>query len=132
MLDHVIEPVVSVEEIEVPREETGSPQPLDVARGNFVGSEHVDDHAVVTEIVVEGLDDPVSPPPDALLAVSHLLAESEPVGVPPDVHPVSSPPLAVMGALQQAVDDLRVGSGGLVREELVKLLAGGGEADQVK
>ena len=132
VLDHVVEPVVAVEEVEVSGQEPGGPQPLDVGRGELVGGEHVEHHAVVAEVIVERFDDPLAPAPNALLAVPHLLAEPEPVGVSPDVHPVPAPAFAVVKALEQSIDGSSVGIGSRIGEVFVELLAGGRQADQVE
>ena len=92
------------------------------------------DHAVVALVLVERADDPVAPAPDLAVAVHHVGhgAAAVPVAVPPDVHPVPAPALAVLGAGQQPVDDLLVGVRRRVGEEGVQLLAGRRQADQVE
>ena len=98
----------------------------------FVGREHRDDHAIVRLVAVERLDDPVAPVPDVRLAVADLLAPAGPVAVPPDVHPVPAPALAVPRAGQQAIDDLLVGVGDCVGQEGMKLVGRGRQAGQIE
>src|SRR5207248_2393435 len=113
VLDGGLEPDVPVVLEPVPHEVAGGTQRLRVAGRGLVGGEHLDDHAIVTLVLIERLDDPVAPVPDVGLALADLGAIAVPVAVPPDVHPVSPPALTVPGAGQQTIDSplVSVGAG---------------------
>ena len=83
-------------------EEPGGHQVLVVIAGHLVCSQHLDDHPVVALVVVDRMNDPVSPPPDLSVTVQRIghLAAAVPVAVPPHIHPVPAPPLTVMRARQ--------------------------------
>jgi hypothetical protein len=76
-----------------------------------VAGELVNDELVVGQVPIERVDHPVAVAPsfaDVAGADGIALdaAEVEGVGVADDVEPVPPPPLAVMGAGQQVIDDL--------------------------
>ena len=89
--------------------------------------EHLLDHPVVGLVRVERLDDPVAPPPDVRLALADLRLVAVPVAVPPDVHPVPAPALAVLRRGEQAIDDRLV-----VRQLVAQLLRRRRQADQIE
>src|SRR3954447_4124694 len=66
------------------------------------------------------------------MAVANLLAQSVPIAVPPDVHPVPSPALAVAGVGEEPVDDLRFGIRRTVGKEGLALATRRRQADQVE
>ena len=132
MLDGVVQPAIAVELVPVPREEPGGAERLGVVGLGLVGGEHLDDHPVVALVGVERLDDPVAPAPDVGLALADLLLVAVPVAIPPDVHPVPPPALAILRAVEEAIDHLLVGVIGGVGEEGEPLFGGGDQADQVE
>src|SRR5262249_330274 len=84
-------------------------------------------------IFVQRLDDPVAPVPDVALAVPYFVgAASIPIAVAPDVHPVTSPALAILRARQKLIHDLLIGILGAIGQKRVDLLASGWDADQVE
>ena len=111
VLDVVAHPVVVVPPEEVADEEAGGDEVVVVRRGEFVGREHLPHHLVVAAVLVERPDDPVAPPPDLAVAVQHVghRPPAVPVAVPPDVHPVPAPALAVLRRGEQPIDHLLVG-----------------------
>ena len=127
----VVEPGRPVKQIVVAHQEAGGPPGVRVERGDLVGGEHLREHAVVAFGVVERFDDPVAPVPDVLLCVADLRAQAVPVAVPPDVHPVPAPALAVMRVGQQPVDDPLPGVGPPVVEKVAQLGHRRRQADQV-
>ena len=130
----VLQPDGAIEDIEVAAEVTRCTLHVLVARRQFVAGEHLDDHPVVALVLVERLDDPVAPPPDVSAAVAQLVDRPAPVpvAVPPDIHPVPAPALAVTRTGQQFVHDLLVGVRRVVGEEGVQLVSRRRQADQVE
>ena len=134
VFDEIEHPDVAVELVPVPPDEAGRGQSRHVGRGNFISGQHLDQHPVVRLVVVERIDDPVSPPPDVTLAVPDLVdrAAAIPVGVPPDIHPMPSPTLAVLRPLQQIIDHsfvvARFGAG----RERTQFVARWRQADQIE
>ena len=126
VLDRVVEPRGAVEEVVVSREESGRADRLGVAGCEFVGGEHLGDHAIVGPVLVERLDDPIAPVPEVFLAVAELVAESIPIGVAPHVHPVPRPALAVLGTGEQLLDDR------FVRLRVAELLCGRRQTDEIE
>ena len=96
MFDGSIQPHVAVVVAVVARQETGCRQHLGIVRGQLVAGQHLEDHPIVTFVGVERIDDPVSPAPNMLLAVAHILLVSAPIAIAPYVHPVASPTFAVV------------------------------------
>ena len=132
VLDRRVQPRRAIEEVVVSRQEAGAAYGVGIARIELVGREHLEHHAVVALVVVQRLDDPVSPAPDVLLAVAQLRAESVPVGVAPDVHPVAAPALAVPWAREQTIDNALPGIRARVVEEFALLPGRRGQTDQVE
>ena len=130
MLDNVVEPEVSAELVPVPREEPGRPQGRLILGRHFIRGEHLDDHPVVSLVAIERLDDPVPPPPDVLSTVAEIFAVAGRIAVAPDVHEVSSPPLAIAWALQQAINCLFKGHRRFVVEKPAAFLQRWREAGQ--
>ncbi len=95
----------------------------------LVPGDLLDDEAVVGEVAVEGVDDPVAIEPDVPRLV---LLEPVAVGVPGRVEPVPPPALAVMGARQEALDHLLVGILVPIGDEGIDLGNGRGQPDQVE
>src|SRR5260221_678374 len=98
VLDRGTQPFIAAEDVPVADEVPGGPE-----RGRVIGSElipgkHLEDHAIIPLVGVERLDDPVAPAPEVWVAVAELAKVPVLVAVPPDVHPVSGPSLAVSGA----------------------------------
>ena len=100
VLDGVVQPSRSIEQKVASRQKPGRAERLVIGRRDFVGRQHLGQHAVVSLVVVQGLDDPIAPMPDVFLAVAKLLSQTVPVGVPPNVHPVTPPAFAIMGTGQ--------------------------------
>ena len=134
VLDRVLQPDVAVEDVIVPPQEAPRSLHRQVARGDFVGSEHLEQHLIVRFVLVEAVENPVAPPPDVPTAVAKFVPSpaSVPVAVPPDIHEVAAPPLGVAGAVEQAVDHAVPGIGGSVGEKLGELAGRGGEAGEIE
>ena len=111
VLDGIRQPGVAVEDVPVAGQEAGGADRVGIVRRKFVAREHLQDHPVVALVGVERRDDPVAPVPEMRMAVPGLLAQSVPVAIPPDVHPVPCPALAVSRAGQEPVDDPFLGAG---------------------
>ena len=126
MVDCVLHPFFAAQQLEIPRKVSRGSDGIRVLRPGFVRREHRHDHAVVRLVAIERLDDPVAPVPDMRLAVADLLSPSSPVAVPPNVHPMSSPALAVLRTGQQLVDDSLVCILTFVCLEGMKLVGRGG------
>ena len=107
-------------------------QRVGVAGVGLVGGQHRDDHPVVRQVAIERLDDPVAPSPDMRLALANLGAEAVPVAVPPDVHPVPPPALAVLRAGQQPIDERLVGPIAGIGHERADHLGAGDQPGQVE
>ena len=108
VIDDVLHPLLTTEQLEVSREVAGRAELAQIVRAGLVGREHRHDHAIVGLIAIERLDDPVAPVPDVRLAIANLLAPARPVAISPNVHPVASPALAISGTGKQPIDDLLV------------------------
>ncbi len=132
VLDRKIEPHVAIELVPVPHQKTGGPHRRRIVRRQFVAGQHFDDHLVVGLVGIEPFDDPVAPAPDVRLTLANLRSKSIPVAVPPDVHPVPSPALAIMRAVEQAVDHFVIRVGRIVNQESLHLAARRRQADQIE
>ena len=110
MLYDVTHPSVVVEREPTADQVASRDDSVIVRRVQFVGGDHLADHLVVSFSLVEGVDDPISPAPNVWVTVSDIShgTTTVPVAVAPDVHPVSSPTLAILGALQELVNDLAI------------------------
>ena len=91
--------------------------------GEVRPQEGVDGH-----VAVEGLDHPVAVAPG--VAMGDVLVEAVGVGVADDVEPVPGLVLAVARRGEEAVDHPLPGAGGVVGEEGVDLVGGGGQAGE--
>ena len=82
----------------------------------LVGGQHFQDHAIVALVFVEGLDDPISPVPEVSLTVLNQpeSPQAVPIAVAPHIHPMSTPALPVMRALQQSIDKALIGLVGAI------------------
>ena len=85
---------------------------------------------VVRLVVVERVDDVVAVAPHVQADV--VLLEPVGVGVARHVQPVAAPALAVVGRIEQLVDEPLPGAALGVGQERLHLLAGGRQADQVE
>ena len=85
---------------------------------------------VVRLVVVEGVDDVVAVAPHVQADV--VLLEPVGVGVARHVQPVAAPALAVVGRIEQLVDQPLPGPALGVGQEFLHLLGGGRHADQVE
>ena len=99
MLDRFVKPRRAIEEKVIASQKAGCAECVPIGRCDFVGRQHLDDHSVITLVFVQRFDDPVTPTPNMLLAVTQLRPEPEPIRVPPDVHPMAAPALAIVRAL---------------------------------
>ena len=103
-----LHPRMAVKQEKVPRQKSGGPQLGHVSRMQLVGRQHQTNHFRIRHVFVQRLHNPVAPVPHVLLAVAQLIAEPPPVTVPPDIHPVASPSLAMPGISQQSIHRRRV------------------------
>jgi hypothetical protein len=126
MFDRTVEPGRTIEEIVVTGEEAGRPYDVGIVRRQFVTGQHLLDHPIVALVGVERFDNPVAPMPEMLLAVTELFAEAIPIGVPPDIHPVTRPAFPMPLTAQQFVDDAFPGT------IVLQLFDSGRQADQVE
>src|SRR5207247_3099769 len=102
--------------------------------GELSGRQHFNNHPVIALVGVERAHDPVAPTPDLGGAVPHVghMTAAIPVGITPDVHPVSRPALGILARSEQAIDDLLVCIGRSVRQKGTQLLACRWQADEVE
>ena len=105
VLNGSIKPGGAVEEIVVTREEARGSERLGILGRQFIGRNHFLNHPVIALVLVERLHNPIAPMPDVLLAVAQLRTEPVPVRVPPNIHPVPRPTLAVLRVFQKLIDD---------------------------
>ena len=103
MLDGGIHPRRAVENKPVAGEESCGSQSVEIVRIEFVGSEHRPNHLVIAKISVERFHNPVAEMPHVMLAIAKLFPQSPPVGISPNIHPVTCPPLAVSRIFQEPV-----------------------------
>ncbi|HCD30388.1 MAG TPA: hypothetical protein DEQ73_07285 [Phycisphaerales bacterium] len=75
-----------------------------VGRRKKIPSQLHGEEFVIRQIVVEGVDHPVTPPPG--VGKGSVFVQPIGVGVSSDVHPVSGPPFAVVGGVEQLVERL--------------------------
>ena len=106
---------------------SGTRLPIDEVRGDLSHDEAIEGH-----VLVERTRHPVAVSPrERILALTGINVALG-VSVARDVEPVSPPPLAVLGSLEQSVDDVREGRRGRAGDERGDLLEGGRYADQVE
>jgi len=76
-------------------------QGFGIGGSELVVGHHFEDHAIVTLVLVEGLDDPISPVLQVSLTVLNQTESPQavPIAVAPHIHPMSPLALPVMGAL---------------------------------
>ena len=101
----------------------------------FVRRELVDDELVVGFVLVERIDHPVAIGPrkrKAWVGVLLLRRFALRVGKTGHIEPVATPPFPVVRRGEQAVDDARKGVGPGVGEEIVDLLRGRRQSDEVE
>ena len=111
MFDAVAHPVVVIPAIEVPHDEARRDEVRIVGRRHFIGSQHRADHRIVAAIAVEFANNPIAPSPNLPVTVEHIGGRTPPVpvGISPNIHPVSTVPLAVLRGRQQTIDDPLIG-----------------------
>ena len=97
--------------------------------GQEVAGELLDGELVEGHVGVEGVDDPVAEFPDLAGGVDGIAVA---VGVAGLVEPPAAPAFAVVGALEEAVDEFGVGLVGGVGEEGGDFFRGRGEAGEVE
>ena len=132
VLHRLVHPRRAVEEEPVAGEKTGGAELRRIIGIELVGREHLADHLIVGQVGVDRFDDPVAVVPHVLLAVAKLVTQSPPVAVPPDVHPVASPPLAVPRIGEQLLDERFIPVGrriGLERGQFLRLRR---QADEIE
>jgi hypothetical protein len=132
VLDVIVEPPDAAELVPIPGEESRRTERGIVVGSGLVGGQHQDDHPVIAEVAVQGLDDPVPPMPDERATLADLGGEPVPVAVAPDVHPVPAPPFAVLRAGEQTIDGLLISVLGGVGEEGSQRLARRDQPGQVE
>ena len=103
---------------------------LHVGGPQLVGRDLLLHEGGVGLVAIERLDHPIAIPPGGDEEVIGL--EAGRVGVAHQVEPVAAPALAVPRRREQAVDELFVGVGRLVVDELLHLLGRGRQAVQVE
>ena len=79
VFDCAVEPSRAIEEVVVSREVSCCCEHERILRSELVSGKHLANHLVVTLIVIERIDDPVSPVPEVLLAITKLLSEPVPI-----------------------------------------------------
>jgi hypothetical protein len=99
-------------------------------RGKAVAVDVFAEKGVVGEVLIEGADDVVAVAPGFVLVEIELVAAG--FGEADEVEPVAGPAFAVSGGGEEAVDDLFVGVGAGVVEEVAELGGGGGKAGEIK
>ena len=124
--------MITIEEKPVSNQEARRTQAVQVFRIELVSGEHLSNHLIVGKVVVKRFDDPVPPVPNEWVTISMLLAESPPVAVPPDIHPVPPPPLAIPWIVKQLVHELGVSLWCWIRRESSNFLWGGRHPEKVQ
>ncbi len=132
MFDGGVKPGGAVEKVVIAREKTGGAKGIGVFGGEFIAGQHFQDHAVVTHIAIEGIDDPVAPAPDMFLAVAQLISETVPIGVTPNVHPMAGPAFAVLRGGEEPVGDASEAIGTGRSEEGLQIFARGRKSGEVE
>ena len=110
--------------------EAGGDQGVAIAGREVVAGELEHQEAIVGQIGVQGVDDPVAIAPG--VGAFGVELEAVGVGVVSQVEPVLAPALAVMRARQQAIDQPFVGVRPVVGEEGGDLVGRRGQAGQVE
>ena len=99
-------------------------------RGEDVAGDLLPEKLVVGQITVEGVDAIVAVAPGDRHGVVGGLAGG--VGIADNVKPVSPPPLAIGGRVEEPIDDRRKRIGRGIAEECLHLLRGRRQAGQIK
>ena len=89
----------------------------------------INDEAVVWEVFVEGVNDPIAIEPDFAWFVFFVAVG---IGVVSRVEPVASPTFAVVRGREELIDDLREGIRRSVGNENLSLLGTGWEAHDIE
>ena len=131
VFDRVVEPRITIEEVPIASQITGGSYRLGVTRRDLIGGQHLHDHAIVGLVIIQGLDDPVSPSPDMRLALADLGAMAIPIAVSPDIHPVTSPAFSVLRTAKELIDHGFPGMRGIVVEKGLHLCGGRWKANQI-
>ena len=97
--------------------------------GKEVAGDLVNDEAVIRQVLVERLNDPIAIEPDFARLVFFVAIG---IGVVRGVEPVAGPHFAVVRGSEEAVDLLFVGVGGLVADEGVDFGDGGRQAGEIE
>ena len=97
MLNRIFEPLLPAEHFIIANQKTGRAKSICILRSQLVGREHLQHHSIIAFIVVERLDNPITPAPDMRFAVANLVtvAPARPIAITPDIHPVPGPTLSV-------------------------------------
>ena len=132
VFDRVVDPGIAVEHIPIADQIPRSANGRGVVRSNFVRRQHLHDHTIIRLVIIERLDNPVSPSPDMGLALTNLRTIAIPVAVAPDIHPVAPPAFAVMRAGKQFIDDFFPGIGRTVIQKRLQLFGCWWQADQIQ
>ncbi len=94
--------------------ETGRDSLLQRGVRQQIARQLFDGKAVERQIGVEGVDDPISPPPHIAGAVVLIAAR---IGVTRSVEPIGSHPLPVAGRVEQAVNQALIGLGRIIAQK---------------
>ena len=100
VIHRVANPLFTAVGVSVSHEEARGTEIRRIKRQQFIRRQHLGDHLSVALVGVQRLHDPVAKMPHVFLAESRRPMKSVPVAVPPHIHPVPPPPLAVMRARQ--------------------------------
>ena len=94
-----------------------------------VACQLLDREPIERHVAIEGIDDPIAPPPHVALAVS-LIAVA--VGVSRGLEPRERHPLAVARRLQESIDDVAIGIHRSICHEPIDLGRRGRQADEIE
>ena len=108
MLYRLVHPLIAIEQKIVSGQVSSGCQCLGVIGTQFVAGQHPLQHFIIAAIVVERPDDPIAPMPHMLLTIAKLSAESPPIAISPDVHPMPRPTLAMTWIVEQAIDSVLI------------------------
>ena len=105
MFNGLIEPAGTIELEILSSQKTRSTQRLQIVGIQLISRQHLAQHLIVWFVSVVRFNDPVSPVPNMFLRIPDLRTQSPPVAVAPDIHPVTTPSLAILRTCQQTVDN---------------------------
>ena len=108
MLHSILKPDVAIVAKPISDQKAGRPQGCGIERGDFIGGQHLMDHAIVRLIRVRRFNNPIAPAPDVRLAFPDLGIVARPIAVAPDIHPMTPPSFPIARTGQQIFDDLEI------------------------